>query len=157
MDDDQSTVPTQNPPIITKKPRKKRDKPVDKKLITALLADGYCKSVIAEKTDCTPQTVRNIEKGIIVKSTDISEFLRDRANLFSYYQKKHVELIDKLVDSIQKDLESDKMKPSEKSKTLFYLGQGFGIFYDKERLETGKSTQNVQALQLFIVQALEKV
>ena len=143
--------------IVTKKPRKKREKPVDRILVTTMLAQGYSKVAIAKQADCHEQTVHQIKNGAVGKALIISDFVRDRANLLAYYQKEHGELIEKLVISIGKDLEAGLLKGSEKGKILFYLSQGFGIFYDKERLETGKSTQNTAILQAFMVQALEKV
>ncbi len=140
-----------------KKPRKKRQKPVDKQLVTAMLADGYTKVAIAKQVDCHEKTVYAIQNGVKDRSLTISDFVRDRANLLAYYQKQHLELINKLNLSIAKDLEAGLLKGSEKGKILFYLSQGFGIFYDKERLETGKSTSNTAILQSFMVQALEKV
>lgn len=140
-----------------KKPRKKREKPVDRQLVGTLLAQGYTNAAIALKTDTTAQTVWEIKKGTEDRIIQVSDFLRDRANLLAYYQKQHLDLISKLNTSIAKDLEAGLLKGSEKGKILFYLSQGFGIFYDKERLETGKSSSNVSIMQSFMVQALEKV
>ncbi len=143
------------PPI--KKPRKKREKPVDKQLVTAMLANGYQKKYISEVADCSEVTVHSINNIVKNSQNEIKSFLSDRANLLAYYQKQHLELISKLNESIAKDLEDGLLKGSEKGKILFYLSQGFGIFYDKERLETGKSSSNVSIMQSFMIQAHEKV
>ncbi len=140
-----------------KKTRKKREKPVDKQLVTALLADGYSKVHIADKVDCTPQSVRNIEKSIDQKSIQISEFLRDRANIFAYYQRQHLDLIRDLKSEIKKALEAGQLKPSDMGKIVFYLDSGVEKYHRMERLETGKSTQNTAILQSFMVQSLGEV
>lgn len=146
---------TQN--IVTKKPRKKREKPVDKQLIAAMLADGYSKTHIADVADCSEVTVYDVNKQVALKHNEIKDFLSCRANLLALEQKERIELSRKLRQSIGLDLEAGILKGSEKGKIVFYLDQGFGIFYDKERLETGKSTQNTAILQTFMVQALEQV
>ena len=143
--------------IIIKKPRKQRDKPVDKQLITAMLAKGYTKVAIAKQADCHEKTVYAIQNGAHDKSLIISEFIRDRANLFAIEQKERIELSRRLRESIGKDLEAGILKGSEKGKIVFYLDQGFGIFYDKERIEKGKATSITAGIQLFLVQAHQNI
>jgi len=147
----------QNTITPTKKPRKQRDKPVDKQLVAAMLAQGYSKVHIAEVADCSEVTVYDVNKHVLNKQNEIKEFLACRANLLALEQKERIELSRKLRQSIALDLEAGLLKGSEKGKIVFYLDQGFGIFYDKERLECGKSTQNTAILQAFMVQAMDKV
>jgi len=149
-------IVTQSPQKV-RKPRKKREKPIDKQLITSMLADGYQKERIAEAADVSRQTVWQIQKKTENEIISVNEYLRDRAKVLAYYQRQHLNLIEKLIISVNKDLEDGVMKPSEKGKIIFYLEQGFGIFYDKERLELGKSTSNTAVLQRFMLEAHENV
>ncbi len=143
--------------IPLKKHRKRREKPVDKQLVAAMLADGYRKPIIAEQAECTLQTVYDVKNLIETNKIPIEDFLKNRANLLALEQKERIELSRKLRQSIALDLEGGLLKGSEKGKIVFYLDQGFGIFFDKERLETGKSTQNTAILQAFILNAHEKL
>ena len=140
-----------------KKPRKKREKPVDKQLVITLGSQGYSKSEIARKADCDRTTVYDILDAVNDKKNEIHDFLQNRSNVHTLLQKKSADFISKCLDSLEDDLEAGRMKPSEKGKNMFYAGQGFGIFYDKDRIEKGKATSITAGIQLFMVQALEQV
>ncbi len=154
---DKDVTSSQTLPVVVKKPRKRREKPVDKQLVVTMLADGYSKVHIAEVVGCHEQTVHDIKRGTQDRALILSDFLRDRANIFAYYQKEHLELISKLRCEIEKALEGGKLKPSEMGKIVFYLDSGVEKYHRMERLETGKSTQNTAILQAFIAQAHEKL
>jgi len=71
-----------NPPAI-KKPRKKREKRINRELVVKMLNDGYTKAHTAEVADCTVDSVYKIEDQLItnIKSNQeiIKEFITNRA------------------------------------------------------------------------------
>ncbi len=156
--DDQTT--STNQPQMDYKPskqRRRREKPVDRVLVAKLLADGYTKVEVSRQADCHEQTVHDIARATGDRALILSDFLRDRGNKFALLQRQGLNFIEKALISLEKDLEAGELKASEKARSVFHVGQVFGIVYDKERLEKGKSTSISAVLQLFMVQALEKI
>ncbi len=124
----------------TKKTRRKREKPVNRTLVAGLLANGYSKAEIARKADCTEQTVYLVKKGVIEKTDEIKAFLSNRANLFVLEGKKNLDMIEKLRQSLEKSLANNELTAPQKMSAIDIFYRGFGIIFDKERLETGKAT-----------------
>ena len=122
-----------------------------------MLADGYSKVHIAEVADCSEVTVYDINKHVMQKENEIKEFLANRNNLLALEQKERIELTRKLRKSIELDLEAGSLKGSEKGKIMFYVDQGFGIFWDKEHQQLSRSGAGVTIFQVFMGNAIVQV
>jgi hypothetical protein len=69
----------------------------------------------------------------------------NRADIFARKQMSYQKLADYVLSTMtQKDIDNAKL--TEKLAVLKVLDVGSAIFYDKERLERGESTQNVSVL-----------
>lgn len=82
---------------------------------------------IGEIVGCSKQNVNQMLKRHGIKQNAVTDFRKLRADILSHYQNKVLENIDK------KKLDSANIQQ---------LLTAFGILYDKERLETNKSTHN---------------
>ena len=149
--------PTELVDIPTKKQPKKREKPINKQLIASLLAQGYRKPVIAEQAECCLDTIYDIQAGLEKERPALEEFLKNRNGHLQLEQKKKLEFSRALRESLEKDLVTGRMKPSEKGKVLFYNEQGFGIFWDKEHQQLSRSGAGVTIFQVFMGNAIVQV
>lgn len=84
---------------------------------------------------------RNVEK---FKGA-IDFYKVNRADIFVSKQMKYQDLADRILETMTPE-EISAAKLTEKLAALKVLDTGAAIFYDKERLERGESTQNVSVL-----------
>lgn len=83
----------------------------------------------------------------------LEDFKAHRADYFANFQAKCLQLQQKIIDSFFKDGIFESLKSSEKTGLLMALNASAGTSFDKERLERGKSTENVQVLNKLITEA----
>ena len=83
----------------------------------------------------------------------VADYLPVRADLFAMLSLKAMNLQDKLIDYFSHDSVIDSLTPNERVNLIHAMNASSGIYYDKERLERGKTTANVGALVRFIGEA----
>lgn len=139
--------------VADRKSRKLNTKQAEK-----LYADGYSMPAIADKLDVNVSTVWRYLESLKREKREIDEFRANRADAFAQLQAKAIGIQHKIIDSLMdKDGVLIALTPSQKSGLLGSLNAVAGTIYDKERLETGKSTENVSLLTRMLDSAQDQV
>ncbi len=136
------------------KPRKTKINPV---LVATLTADGISQRDLANQQNCSQPTITDCVTIVKSNAQILKDYLSDRTNVLRFYQKKAFDFINLCYDSLISDLQSGNMTPQQKISAIQTSSILFGTIYDKERLETGKSTSNTAVLHKIMVEALDKV
>ncbi len=136
------------------KPRKTKIDPV---VVATLTANGLTQREIAKDQNCSPPTITDCIAIVKSNAQILKDYLTDRTNVLRFYQKKAFDFINLCYDSLILDLQSGKMTPQQKISAIQTSSIFFGTIYDKERLETGKSTSNTAVLHQFMKDGHDKV
>jgi hypothetical protein len=116
--------------IRAKDPRK-TPKKIDHRKTIELANRGLTPTEIAHYQGCDPSNITRVLQRYGLERTNIDEYISQRPQILAGLQ-------DKILQSITMD---DLKRSPVGQRVMMY-----GILYDKERLETGKSTQNVQGV-----------
>lgn len=123
--------------VKVKRPRaRSRLDKVDKEKAIELKMQGNTYAEIAKIQDCTPQAVHQAISNIL-PTLETEEYKRKRHDIFAELQRK---LLFSIVD--------DDITKTPAIQRI----TGAAILYDKERLETGKSSSNVNLIVERIMQ-----
>lgn len=85
----------------------------------------------------------------------LEAFKNHRSNVFADLQNRAIDLQRKLIDSFTVDGVLTPLTAQQKASLLLSLNAVSGTIYDKERLETGKSTQNHSLIARMMGDALD--
>jgi hypothetical protein len=119
--------------------------PVDRAKVIQLYEQGNTKVDIAKIVGCTEGNVRRILKDSHEFRAQIKQFRENRADLLSDLQERSIQALAKLVDwFVEQDM--DSISDAQKPKYIQAITNLMGVMYDKERLETGQSTSNVEQI-----------
>ena len=94
---------------------------------------GLSYTEIAKLTGCSRQNVQQRLETVEYNKEDIENFKKHRGDVFAFLQSKLINSID-----------SDAIKRMQPYQRII----GASIMYDKERLEQGKSTGNINILEV---------
>lgn len=94
---------------------------------------GLSYTEIAKLTGCSRQNVQQRLETVEYSKEDIENFKKHRGDVFAFLQSKLINSID-----------SDAIKEMQPYQRIV----GASILYDKERLEQGKSTGNINILEV---------
>jgi hypothetical protein len=75
----------------------------------------------------------------------LAYFKANRADVLARLQAKSLDVQERILDTLD-DGVVKALTPSQKSSLLMSLNAQGGTLYDKERIETGKSTQNISVM-----------
>ena len=113
----------------------RKDIPIE--AIIDLKSKNYSNSQIASLLKCSPSNItRRLQDVDVVK-----QYVNHRPFILQQIQRKIINYIS--------DAKLQKANP-------YQLALMYGIFYDKERLETGQSTQNIAYADIIAAQAKAK-
>ncbi len=87
----------------------------------------------------------------------LEAFKNNRANVFADLQSKAIDLQRKLIESFYEDGVLVALTPQQKTGLMMSLNAVSGTIYDKERLELGKSTQNVGLIARMMGDSLGRI
>ncbi len=87
----------------------------------------------------------------------LEAFKANRANVFADLQNKAIKLQIDIIDSFYVDGVPVALTPQQKVGLLGSLNAVSGTIYDKERLELGKSTQNVGLIARMMGDSLGRI
>lgn len=87
----------------------------------------------------------------------VQAYRTQRADVFARIQAKSLSLQESLIDELEDDRLAGVLTPSQKASFLQSLNVISGTLYDKERLETGQSTQNVSVISKMIDSAVQDI
>ncbi len=128
---------------VTTDRRKLRDaRKIDRNKVLELRGQGLAVTDIATHQGVAPSTIWRFLDRSEPHRQALEEFKRGRGNEFATLQAKSMTLQHKILDSFDEGILST-MTTHQKTGLVSVLSAQTGTMYDKERLETGKSTQNV--------------
>lgn len=87
----------------------------------------------------------------------VQRYRTNRAEVFARIQAKSLSLQEALIADLEQDRLSGLLTPSQKAGMLQSLNVVAGTLYDKERLETGQSTQNLSVMSKLIDSAVSDI
>lgn len=101
--------------------------------IIEYMSKGLNLGEVAKLCNCSKQNIQQRLKAVAFDKTDLENFKKRRVDVFAFIQSK-------LLNSI--DLEELKKMP------VYQRVVSASILYDKERLEAGKSTSNINVVEV---------
>lgn len=118
-----------------------------KKIIKAFIQAGMPYEEIKELTGVSVGSITNIKGNPAIKANKeaLALYKKHRGDVFAEAGMKYRELADLILASMT-DEEIRGMTPTQKITALPKIEIAHGTIYDKERLETGESTQNVHVI-----------
>lgn len=126
------------PPATTHQP----NRPLTLETVLKEKDKGLSQREIASKYGVDRSAVRWLIEKHREEKQEVSEFKTYRADILANIQSKALTLQTKVMESLLKDGLPDSLTPHQKTGLLAVLVNVNGNAYDKERLETGQSTQN---------------
>lgn len=115
---------------------------------------GLSQRDIAAKHGVHRSAVRWLIEKHREEKQEVSEFKSHRADILAQLQSKSIALQTQLIDELREDGNRTALTASQKTGLLIALNSINGTAYDKERLETGQSTQNISAVSRMIDSAV---
>lgn len=143
-----ATAPAQ--PIRKRKPRK--IKPDEVKRLAVL---GLTQVEIAKHQGVHPSSVLRFLKQHNIDKQGVDSFREARADVFADLQKTALHAQKAIIDSLFADGILSATDTKTKASLLASINAVAGTMYDKERLETGKSTANVSTLARILGSAFD--
>ena len=132
-------------PVSDQRPQRRARK-LDRKAALEQRARGLSNSEIAVLQGVDRSTVRRFLAGMAPEIEAVEGFKRGRADVLARLQAKSLMTQELILDSLAEDGVVDALSPHQKGTLLVSLNAQAGTLYDKERLETGRSTTNVSSL-----------
>jgi hypothetical protein len=131
-------------------PKKKGGPPrrVDAKKLTTLVEKGVKVVDAAKACECSERQAYRILDQFGIESRALEDYKSNRADAFAGIQKKALSVASKVLESMDSREQIEALQPHQKTGLLTTTITAVGILNDKERLERGQSTSNVQSLLL---------
>ena len=129
---------------------------LDRKKAAELANRGMTNPEIAKITGVASSTVYRFLSQTIPEREALEHFKAGRADVFASLSLKSLELQEKIVETFDDRIIS-ALTPSQKSGLLMTLNVQAGTLFDKERLERGKSTNNISILGKLIMDAESEI
>ena len=127
---------------------------LNREKVLELSKSGLCVSDIARHQGVYPSTVWRFLDKQSEAHRELEAFKSNRANVFADLQHKAIRLQNDLLDSFYVNGVLVPLAPQQKTGLVMALNAVSGTIYDKERLELGKSTQNVGLIARMMGSAL---
>lgn len=137
------------------RPRKARK--LDRDAALALRQAGHTMPDIAKRLGVTTGAVYKFLDKATPEHQALEAFKNNRANVFADLQSKAIDLQRKLIESFYEDGVLVALTPQQKTGLMMSLNAVSGTIYDKERLELGKSTQNVGLIARMMGDSLGRI
>jgi predicted DNA-binding protein YlxM (UPF0122 family) len=131
MNQNQPIVPDEIIPPNDVIDRRHKEIPIES--IIEYMSKGLNLGEVAKLCNCSKQNIQQRLKAVAFDKTDLENFKKRRVDVFAFIQSK-------LLNSI--DLEELKKMP------VYQRVVSASILYDKERLESGKSTSNINVVEV---------
>jgi hypothetical protein len=145
---------TKRPTLDRRKQRTSRK--LDEKKVLELRAQGLAVTDIATHQGVASSTVWRFLDRTKPQQEALERFKTGRADVLADVQAKSLDVQVRLLNQMDDGFLST-LTPHAKNGLLQSVNTVFGTVYDKERLERGKSTQNVGVVARIMGEALEKV
>lgn len=129
---------------------------LDRKAALEQRARGLSNPEIAGLQGVAASTVRRFMDRMEPELAAVEEFKSGRADALARIQGKSLDLQERIIDSMT-DHVLDTLAPHQKNGLLMSVNTVFGTAYDKERLERGKSTQNIGLIAKMMGDSLSRI
>lgn len=123
--------------------------------VVALAQAGLSDNSIAKVVGFNQSTVSRFLQRMAPELAGVKAFTDSRADIFRTVQIKALDIQDRILATLDDDGVLAALSPKEKSVLMEATNRIAGTFYDKERLETGKSTQNHSLIARMMGDALD--
>ena len=140
-------------PALPQMARKPVNRKIDPDRATRGYRAGESIASLAKQESVTYGAMHHFLHRIRPELKKVSDYLPVRADLFAFLSLKAMNLQEKLISYFDNEEVMRSLKPNEMTNLIYALNTTAGTFYDKERLERGKTTANVGALVRFIGEA----
>ncbi len=127
------------------------------KTVTDLSSKGLDSVQIGKIVGAHPSTIRRFLDKIKPEYQAVAEFRSGRADVLATLQAKNLTIQERLLERLGEDGLLDTLTPSQISGLVFALNTQHGTLYDKERIETGQSTQNISVVSRMIDSAVQGI
>ena len=128
------------PPASTRSIRSKAPADLDK--LKAQHTKGKTTRELGQEYGVAHTTIQRWLDQHAQQQRGVQQYKANRADILARVQSKSIMLQEELIDDLLGDRLSGALKPHQKTGLLIALNTIHGTLYDKERLETGQSTQN---------------
>ena len=125
---------------------------LDRAKVLELAEQGLKTADIAKHQGVAPSTIFRFLEQTMPERQALEVFKKERGDVFARLAAKSLDLQERVVDTYDERLIA-ALKPHEKGALIHALNIQAGTLYDKERLERGKSTQNLSVLGKLITTA----
>lgn len=129
---------------------------LDRELAREQAERGLTNQEIADSQGVDRTTVWRFMDSLKAERRAIEDFRANRADVFARLQGKAIDLQFRIIESFDDGVLAS-LTPSQKTALAMSLNAVVGTIYDKERLETGKSTENVSLLTRMLDSAQDQV
>lgn len=147
-----STSAIEKPAKIRRSARKlNREKVLD------LRAKGVPIRDIAKTQGVHSSTIARFFQGNLQAKESLAVYKANRADIFAEVQAKGLRVQSQILDSLVGDRVLGALAPHQKASILQAVNVVVGTIYDKERLELGKSTQNVGLIARMMGDSLGRI
>jgi len=125
---------------------------LDRKKAVELADRGMTNPEIAKIQGVASSTVYRFLSQSKPERQALELFKKERGDVFARLAAKSLDLQERIMDTLDHQVLA-ALKPSEKGSLIHTLGVSAAILFDKERLQTGKTTANVGILGRLIMAA----
>ncbi len=129
---------------------------IDREKVMELHERGLQVADIATHQGVAPSTVWRFLASTSEETQALKEYVSGRAQVFQRLQAKSLDLQHRVLDTFDDGI-LKAMTVHQKTGLVSVLSAQTGTLYDKERLESGKSTQNVGLVARIMGEALKTV
>ena len=146
-----------NRPTKSRSQRPQRSaRKLDRKTALEQKARGLSNTEIAGLQGVATSTVRRFLDRMKPEQAAVEEFKTCRADSLARIQGKALDLQERIIDSMD-DRVLGTLTPHSKNGLLQSVNTIFGTAFDKERLERGKSTQNIGLVARMMGSSLDRL
>lgn len=128
--------------------------------MAAQVAAGLTHKEVAVLHGVAPSSVTRFLERFSIQQANTERYKKHRADVFAFTGSKASAVVDSILDSIGEDIENGvlaALEPRIKAGIARDLSVVKGVYFDKERLERGQSTQNVSLIGKMMGEAFGSV
>lgn len=125
--------------------------------VKQMAQSGLSTYQIAKVVGVNQSTIHRFLEKIKPETQAVSAFRSNRAEVLATLQAKNLTVQEKLLEKLEDDGLLAALTPSQISGLMFALNTQHGTLYDKERIETGQSTQNISVVSRMIDSAVQDI
>lgn len=143
-------------PMATTESAQRKARKIDRQKVLELAEQGLSTPDIAKHQGVSPSTIFRFLQAIEPERQAVETFKTHRGDVFARLGAKSLAVQEMIVDSLDEAV-IRTLKPHEKSGLLHSLNIQAGTLFDKERLERGKTTENLGVIGKLILQAEDRL